>query len=152
VKLKSLAPSFIVLALVFVAVLPAPAGDKKKKAPDRAMLEKMDAVPCGTKQQGVTGLGSIWASVGITHLNADEKLCPRYLLRTDDMEYEVQPTEKKHPVILPVGHEVVIKIKKDRMVVRCPDEGDKKSREYEVVAMKPTDTTPQEASTKPDKP
>jgi hypothetical protein len=151
VKLKSFALSLIVLPIIF-AVLPAHARDKQKKVPDRAMLEKMDAVPCGTKQKGVTGLGSIWASVGITDLHADEKLCPRYLLRTDEMEYEIQPTEKKHPAILPVGHEVVIKIKKDHMVVRCPDEGDKKSREYEVVAMKPTDTTPQEASVNPEKP
>jgi hypothetical protein len=148
-KLKSFA---VVLPLVLAAALPAHANDKKKKVADRAMLEKMDAVPCGSKQKGVTGLGSIWASVGITHLSADEKLCPRYLLRTDDMEYEIQPTEKKHPAILPVGHEVVFRIKKDHMIVRCTDEDDKKSRDYEVVAMKPTETGPQEASAKSDKP
>jgi hypothetical protein len=140
----------VALLFILAAVLPVHAGDKKKKVPDRAMLEKMDAVPCGTKQKGVTGLGSIWASVGITDLHADEKLCPRYLLRTDEMEYEIQPTEKKHPAILPVGHEVVFKIKKDHMVVRCTDEDNKKSRDYEVVAMKPTETGPQEASAKPD--
>jgi hypothetical protein len=150
-KLKSFA---VVLPLVLATVLPVCARDKKNKVSDRAMLEKMDAVPCGTTQKGVTGLGSIWASVGITHLSANEKLCPRYLLRTDEMEYEIQPAEKKHPAILPVGHEVVFKIKKDHMVVRCADadEGDKKSRDYEVVAMKPTETGPQEASAKPDKP
>jgi hypothetical protein len=142
----------VALLFILAAVLPAHAGNKKKQVPDRAMLEKMDAVPCGSKQKGVTGLGSIWASVGITHLSADEKLCPRYLLRTDDMEYEIQPTEKKHPAILPVGHEVVFRIKKDRMIVRCTDEDDKKSRDYEVVAMKPTETGPQEAAAKPDKP
>jgi hypothetical protein len=129
---------FLVLSLVLVAAIPASADGKKKKQPDRAMLEKMDAVPCGARQKGVTGVGSIWASVGITHMTSDEKLCPRYLLRTDDMEYEIQPTEKKHPAILPVGQEVVFKIKNDRMTVSCP-EGDKKSRSYEVVAMKPTE-------------
>jgi len=134
--------SFFVLAMVLAAAVPANAnGDKKKKDPERAMLEKMDAIPCGAKQKGVTGLGSIWASVGITHMNSDEKLCPRYLLRTDDMEYEIQPTEKKHPAVLPVGKEVVFKIKKDHMTVKCP-EGDKKSRDYEVVAMKPTTPEP----------
>lgn len=131
----------LALALVFVAAIPASSDDKKKKQPDRAMLEKMDAVPCGAKQKGVTGLGSIWASVGITHINSDEKLCPRYLLRTDDMEYEIQPTDKKHPAVLAVGQEVVFKIKKDRMTVKCP-EGDKKTRTYEVVAMKPTEPGP----------
>ena len=145
--------TILVLALVLVAAVPVTADSKKKKQPDRAMLEKMDAVPCGAKQKGVTGLGSIWASVGITHINSDEKLCPRYLLRTDDMEYEIQPTEKKHPAVLPVGQEVVFKIKNDRMTVKCP-EGDKKTRTYEVVAMKPTtlDTDAQSPSAKNEKP
>jgi len=146
--------SFFVLAMVLAAAVPANAnGDKKKKDPERAMLEKMDAIPCGAKQKGVTGLGSIWASVGITHMNSDEKLCPRYLLRTDDMEYEIQPTEKKHPAVLPVGKEVVFKIKKDHMTVKCP-EGDKKSRDYEGVAMKPTpepDSKAQSSSAKNDR-
>jgi hypothetical protein len=134
--------SFFVLAIVVAIAVPSRADkDKKKKEPDRAMLEKMDAVPCGAKQKGVTGLGSIWASVGITHMSSDEKLCPRYLLRTDDMEYEIQPKDKKHAAVLPVGKEVVFRIKNDHMTVRCPD-GDKKSRDYEVVAMKLTNPEP----------
>ena len=134
--------SFFVLAIVVAIAVPSRADkDKKKKEPDRAMLEKMDAVPCGAKQKGVTGLGSIWASVGITHMSSDEKLCPRYLLRTDDMEYEIQPKDKKHAAVLPVGKEVVFRIKNDHMTVKCPD-GDKKSRDYEIVAMKPTSPEP----------
>src|SRR5215471_16113632 len=118
----------VALSLALVTAVPANAhNDKKKKTPDRAMLEKMDAVACGTKAKGVTGLGSIWASVGITDLHNNEKLCPRYLLRTDDMEYEIQPTDTKHPAILPVGKEVIFKIKKDHMEVKVP-EGDKKTR------------------------
>jgi hypothetical protein len=146
--------SFFVLAAIVATAVPASADkDKKKKDPDRAMLEKMDAVPCGAKQKGVTGLGSIWASVGITHMNSDEKLCPRYLLRTDEMEYEIQPKDKKHAAILPVGQEVVFKIKNDHMTVKCP-EGDKKSRDYEVVAMKPTeaDSGAQSSSARNDRP
>ena len=135
----------LVLSLVLIAAIPINAEGKKKKQPDRAMLEKMDAVPCGSRQKGITGLGSIWASVGITHVSADEKLCPRYLLRTDEMEYEIQPTQKKHPPVLPVGQEVVFKIKKDRMTVKCP-EGDNKSRTYEVVAMKPTEPDSQQSA------
>lgn len=134
--------ALLVLSLIFAIAVPVNANDdkkeKRKKQPDRAMLEKMDAVPCGASQRGVTGLGSIWASVGITHINSNEKLCPRYLLRGDEMEYEIQPTQKKHPPILPIGQEVVFKIKKDQMSVKCP-EGDKKTRTYEIVAMKPTD-------------
>ena len=140
-KIKSL---FVIL-LVLAAAIPASA-DKKKKQPDRAVLEKMEAVPCGAKQKGITGLGSIWASAGITHVNSDEKLCPQYLLRTDDMDYEIRPKDLKHPVVLPVGQEVVFKIKKDEMQVKCP-EGDKKTRAYQVVAMKPAEAIQQNAST-----
>jgi len=97
----------------------------------------MEAVPCGAKQRGLTGLGSIWASAGITHVNSDEKLCQQYLLRTDDMEYHIRPTDAKHPAVLPVGQEVEYKIKNDRMFVKVLD-GDKKTRTYLVVAMNPT--------------
>ena len=121
----------VVLALLLAASISGAA--KKKPQPERAMLEKMEAVPCGAKQKGLAGLGSFWASVGVTHVNSDEKLCPQYLLRTDDMDYRIRPMNIKHPVVLPVGHEVVFKIAKDRMYVRVPD-GDKKMRAYEVVA------------------
>ena len=134
-KLKTL----LILSLVLAAAAPLSAGDKKKKQPDRAMLEKMEAVPCGAKQRGLTGLGSVWASAGITHVNSDEKLCPQYLLRTDDMEYEIRPRDKRHPAVLPVGQEVVFKVKNDRMSVKCP-EGDNKARSYQVVAMRPIET------------
>ena len=126
-----------IVALVLIAAVPLSAGDKKKNQPDRAMLEKMEAVPCGAKQKGLTGLGSFWASVGITHVNSDEKLCPQYLLRADNMDYRIRPMNLKHPVVLPVGQEVVFKIKKDRMLVKDP-EGDHKMRDYEVVSMEPT--------------
>jgi hypothetical protein len=132
--MKSKTP--MILALVLVAAIPVSAGSQKKNQPDRAMLEKMEAVPCGAKQKGLTGLGSFWASVGVTHVNSDEKLCPQYLLRTDSMDYRIRPMDLKHPVVLPVGQEVVFKIKKDRMLVKDP-EGDRKMRDYEVVSMEP---------------
>jgi hypothetical protein len=143
--------TLLVLSLVLTGVVPASAGGKKKKPPERAMLEKMEAVPCGAKQKGLTGLGSVWASAGITHVNSDEKLCPQYLLRTDDMEYQIRPTDKKHPIVLPVGQEIVFKIKNDRMFLRVAD-GDKKMGTYEVVAMKPTEVDAQSASARPGDP
>jgi hypothetical protein len=126
----------VILALVLAAAVPLSAGSKKKQQ-ERAMLEKMEAVPCGAKEKGLTGLGSPWGSAGITHMNTDEKLCPQYLVRTDDMEYHIRPTDKKHPVVLPVGQEVVIKIKKDRMLLKVAD-SNQKTLTYQVVAMKPT--------------
>jgi hypothetical protein len=138
----------VILACVLVAAVPVSAGDKKKNVPERAMLEKMEAVPCGAKQKGLNGLGSFWASVGITHVNSDEKLCPQYLLRTDEMDYRIRPMDLKYPVILPIGREVVFKIRKDRMLVGVAD-GDKKMREYELVAMEPANPPAENASARP---
>jgi hypothetical protein len=129
----------IVAILVLAVALPA--GAKKKKAPERGMIEKMEAVPCGAKERGITGLGSVFASAGIEHVNSDEKLCPQYLLRSDEMEYHIRPTDKKHPVILPVGQEGVFRINKDKLYLTVA-EGDRKTRPYQVVAMKPTGGEP----------
>jgi hypothetical protein len=130
----------IILALLLVFIVPFSASGKNKNKPERAMLEKMEAVPCGAKQKGLTGLGSFWASVGITHVTSDEKLCPQYLLRTDDMDYRIRPKDLRHPVVLPVGHEVVFKLKKDHMLVFVPEGSDKSTRAYEVVAMEPANS------------
>jgi len=110
-------------------------------------LEKMDAVPCGAKQKGLAGLGSFWASVGITDVHSTEKLCPQYLIRTDDTDYRVRPMNMKHPAILPIGHEIVFKLKKDRMMVKVPD-GDQKMRSYEVVGMEPIDKPAEKVSSR----
>ena len=75
----------MVFATMFALTLSLPAFAGDKKHSDRAMIEKMEAVPCGAKEHGMTGLGSVWASIGVTSVNSDEKLCPQYVLRTDDM-------------------------------------------------------------------
>jgi len=129
-----------------ISAIPAAGGGNKKKQPERALLEKMEAVPCGAKEKGITGLGTPWGSAGVTHVNNEEKLCPQYMVITDDMEYHIRPTDKKHPVVLPVGKEIVFKIKKDHMVLRVAD-GDKKEMTYTVVAMKPTGAAGQDAAT-----
>jgi hypothetical protein len=131
--------SSLVLVLALVSAIPASAHNKKKDQ-QRAMLQKMEAVPCGANQKGLSGLGSFWASVGITHMSSSEKLCPQYLVLTDQMEYEIRPTDLKHAVILPVGHEAVIRIKKDHMLLRVVNGDDRKTRSYEVVAINPNPT------------
>lgn len=125
------------LTLMFALLLAVPSFAGGKKHRERAMIEKMEAVPCGAKERGLTGLGSIFASVGATAVNSSEKLCPQYMLRSDDMEYHVRPLDK-HPRILPVGQEGEFKIDKDVMVMGIPD-GDHKKRRYQVVAMAPID-------------
>jgi len=126
----------LIAGLILLGAIPANAGGDKKK-PERAMLEKMESVPCGAKEKGVTGLGTPWGSAGITHVNNDEKLCPQYMVITDQMEYHIRPTDTKHPPVLPVGHEVVFKIKKDHMILKAADGDNKQQLTYLVVAMKP---------------
>jgi hypothetical protein len=127
----------LITALALLLATSAFAGGKKKHN-DRAMIERMEAVPCGAKERGITGIGSIFASAGVTHVNSDEKLCPQYLLRTDDMEYHVRPLDHKHPKLLPVGKEGEFKISKDILEMKIPD-GDHKKRKYQVVGMQPID-------------
>lgn len=125
------------VVLLVAGAVPLSANPGKKKDLERGMLEKMEAVPCGAKERGFTGVGSIWASAGITHVNSNEQLCPQYLLRTDEMDYEIRPTDGKHPVILPIGHEGQFKIRKDVMLLKFED-GDGKTRSYKVVAENPS--------------
>lgn len=129
--------SWLVVGLVLISALPLSANDKKKKDVDRGMLEKMEAVPCGARQRGLSGLGTLWASAGITHVNSDEKLCPQYLLRTDQMDYEIRPIDLKHASILPVGQEAQFKLKNKDMILDVPEAGLHKMRAYEVVGMNP---------------
>jgi hypothetical protein len=129
--------SFVVVMLsLALAASSAQGKDKKKKQPQRGMLESMQSVPCGAKERGVTGLGSVFASVGVEHVNSHEQLCPQYLFRTDEMEYHIRPLDTKHAALLPVGHEGEFKIKKDRLFLKVP-EGEKQTRAYQVVSMQP---------------
>lgn len=128
----------LVCYFVLILVIPLSAYAKKKTDADRGILEKMVAVPCGAKQTGLAGLGTLWGSVGITHINSNEKLCPQYLLRTDDMDYEIRPIDLKHATILPIGKEGKFKIKKDRMILSMTQGSDQKARNYEVVSMDPS--------------
>jgi hypothetical protein len=129
--------SKFVLSLVLVSAIPMSAHDKKKDGGERGILEKMEAVPCGAKQTGLSGLGTFWGSAGITHINSNEKLCPQYLLRTDQMDYEIRPIDLKHATILPIGKEGAFKIKKNEMILIMSDGSDQKPRNYEVVSMHP---------------
>src|SRR3984957_10090186 len=132
--------SLVIVALALASAVPLSAGPKKKKVVPRAMLERMESVPCGAKQHGLSGLGTIWASAGITHVNTDEKMCPQYLLRTDKMDYEIRPLDLKHATLLPVGTEGEFKVKDKDILLTMPEGGDRKTRSYEVVSMNPAPT------------
>jgi hypothetical protein len=132
--------SALLVLLAFACALPLCANDKKHSDFQRGMLEKMEAVPCGAKQRGLSGLGTLWASAGVTHVNTDEKMCPQYLLRTDKMDYEIRPLDLKHATLLPVGTEGEFKIKDKDILLTMPEGGDRKTRSYEVVSMNPAPT------------
>ena len=131
--------SAIVVAVALFCAVPSSSYAKNKKESDKGILESMEAVPCGTQQKGVAGLGTFWASVGLTHVNSNEKLCPQYLLRTDTMDYQIRPVDMKHLAIVTVGEESEYKIKNNHIYVKGV-ESDRKTRVYTVVAMKRTDT------------
>ena len=125
------------LLLVLPSAIPLIAGDKNNGRMERGMLEKMEAVPCGAKQKGLSGLGTLWASAGITRVNSNEKLRPQYLLRSDEMDYEIRPIDLKHATILPVGQEGEFRIKKNEMLLTFQEGSDRKTRSYQVVGMNP---------------
>ncbi|MGD0213029.1 MAG: hypothetical protein ABSB87_07340 [Terriglobales bacterium] len=129
----------LIAALLLVLAVPSIAVARDKKIGQRGMLESMQSVPCGAKERGVNGLGSVFASVGVAHVNSHEQLCPQYLLRTDAMDYHIRPLDLKHPVVLPVGHEAEFRVKKDRLYLRMAD-GEKKELEYQVVSQQPANT------------
>jgi hypothetical protein len=142
----------LIAALAMVLVFPCIAkGHDKKKPSQVGMLESMQSIPCGAKERGLTGLGAMVGSVGLTHVNSDEKLCPQYLLRTDDMEYHIRPLDKKHATVLSVGHEAEFKLKKDRMFLKVAD-SDTKAKPYQIVAMQPTNQANSTAYHPPDRP
>lgn len=128
--------STLVLLLVLICAAPLSAhGHKKNKDVERGIIEKMNAVPCGAKETGLAGLGALWGSAGITHINSNEKLCPQYLFRTDEMDYEIRPLDLKHATILPLGKEGEFKIRKNEMILTMTAGSDLKPRSYEVVSM-----------------
>jgi len=134
--------TIVALALVFMT--PGSAAAKDKKHLQRGMLEKMQAIPCGVKERGLTSLGGLWAGIGIQHVNSNEKLCPQYLFRTDEMDYSIRPLDQKHADLLPVGQEGEFKIKKDKLYLRV---GDHKMRPYQVVGMEQINSGGQTEST-----
>jgi hypothetical protein len=127
--------TFVLLFALTMAVPLSAHDNKNKDGNGRGILEKMDAVPCGAKETGLAGLGALWGSAGITHINSNEKLCPQYLLRTDQMDYEIRPIDLKHATLLPLGQEGEYRIKKDEMVLIMTAGSDQKARRYEVVSM-----------------
>ena len=147
--MKVKAPLITALAMVLVFPSITEGNDKNKDRTQVGMLESMQSVPCGAKERGLTGLGAMVGSIGVTHVNSEERLCPQYLLRTDDMDYHIRPLDKKHAAVLSIGQEAEFKVKKDRMFLKVVD-SKKKAQAYQVVAMQPTNPEGKTAYNPPD--
>jgi hypothetical protein len=133
------------LSLTAVVMVPSVCrAGKKEHFTETGKVVEMQDVPCGSRSKGIGGVGSVFASVGVTDVNAKEKLCQEYVLRTADTEYRIRPLDDKHPGLLPVGADSNFRIKKDRVLLSVP-EADGKVREYKVVAMKPLNGADNEA-------
>lgn len=130
--------SFVLAGLTLAVAGLAWAGGVKHQEPftETATLMEMSAVPCGSQERGFTGIGGVLATAGVEHVNAKDKLCQEYVLRTNFMQYRIRPLDEKHPVLLPVGEKAHFHIKGDHLLLVVPD-GDDKQREYRVVGMKP---------------
>src|SRR6516165_7715592 len=76
-------------------LLGAPGAQAKKRPPERGMLVRMESMECGVHQGGLAGLGGFWASIGVTKVTSQDKLCPQYLVETDTMQYHIRPMDKK---------------------------------------------------------
>ena len=93
----------------------------------------MQSVPCGnTEKSGSTVAGAILT--GARHATSRELLCQEYTLKADRVTYRIRPKEEKHPALLPVGEQDEFRLKKDKMLLRIPESGNKE-HEYIVVAM-----------------
>ncbi len=99
-------------------------------------LTEMQAVPCGSRAKGFTGIGGLLATAGIENVNSKDKLCQEYVLRTNYIEYRIRPVNDKDAALLPVGEKSQFRIVKGHILLNVP-EGDGKTREYLVVGMKP---------------
>src|SRR5579859_845304 len=134
--------SFFVVAAAGIALALAgavfAAGKDRDEQPftETGTLMEMSAVPCGSQERGFTGFGGLLATAGVEHVNARDKLCQEYVLRTNFIQYRIRPIDEKHSVLLPVGEKAHFHIKGDHVLLTVPD-GDDKQREYRVVGMKP---------------
>lgn len=136
------------LKLIFAILLIASiAQAKEPRFYEKGTLVEMKSVECGVDTKGAQGVGGILGVDDSQHSKARQMLCPEYLLRGDQMDYNIRPMEEKHPSLLPVGQQAEFRINKDRMHVLVP-ELDKREREYIVVAVTPHADTANEKPSK----
>lgn len=128
----------VLLLAACASVLASPLSFCKSKDSftEAGTLTEMQAVPCGSRAKGFTGIGGLLATAGLEDVNSKDKLCQEYVLRTSYIEYRIRPVNDKDAALLPVGEKSRFRLVKDRVLLAVPD-GDGKVREYKVVGMRP---------------
>ena len=126
----------LLAAGMMLSVSPPSFCKSKSSFTETGKLTQMQAVPCGSRAKGFTGIGGLLATAGLEDVNSKDKLCQEYVLQTSYIEYRIRPVNDKNPVLLPVGEKSRFRIVKNRILLSVPD-GDDQTREYLVVGMRP---------------
>ena len=127
--------SFALLAFAGLLLLVAPiAYSKDAPSYDKGQLLSMGTAPCGTSQSKNESVAGELLGTDSDHTRTQEVLCQEYVLQTDRIVYRIRPKDEKHPVLLPVGESVELRIQKDKLFLRVPEAGNKEF-EYTVLSM-----------------
>ena len=131
-------------AVLFAGVSSAKEHDDYQKG----TLLKMESASCGTQEKGSkTVAGELLGTDG-EHRQTQQMLCQEYVLQADRVVYKIRPKDDKHPALLPIGETAMFRIHKDKLVLKVPESGNDKEREYIVVSMTPRDNPPAQVATK----
>lgn len=112
---------------------------------DHGTLMKMNAVNCGYDQNDGKTFAGMMLGTGGEKTHMRQALCQEYVLESSHITYRIRPKDEKHPELLPVGDNVQFRIKKDKLLLRNPENGEK-TREYIVVSMEPRTDVPAPAA------
>ncbi len=126
---------------VVVFLLAGLAAAKDHAVYDHGTLMKMDAVNCGYDQKDGKTFAGMMLGTDAQNRHMREALCQEYVLESSHISYRIRPKDDKHPELLPVGDNVQFRIRKDKLLLRNPENGDKE-REYVVVSMEPRTDVP----------
>lgn len=128
------------------ALLLATACVAKEHDYQKGTLLRMDSSACGMQEKGSKTLAGEVLGTDGQHKRTQEVLCQEYVLQSDAVVYRIRPKDDKHPVLLPIGETAEFRIHKDKLLLRVPESGDDKEREYIVVSMTPRDPADQSAA------
>src|SRR5262249_45276537 len=97
----------------------------------------MDSAPCSMQEKGGKSIAKEILGTDSQSKKTKEVLCQEYVLEAEKVIYRIRPNDDKHPVLLPIGETAQFRLHKDKLVLKMPEGGDAKEREYIIVSMTP---------------